>query len=44
MFCGEVHIPLDIDATTTLNLEETIRLFNMLHKGHTEIMLGEEIF
>jgi hypothetical protein len=44
MLCGEVHIPSDINATTTLVLEEFIHLFNMLHKCHTEITLGEEIF
>jgi hypothetical protein len=44
MLCGEVHIPLDINATTTLVLEEIIHLFNMLHKGHTEITLGGKEF
>jgi hypothetical protein len=44
MLFGEVHIPLDLDATTTLVLEEVICLFNMLHKGHTKITLGEEEF
>jgi hypothetical protein len=44
MLCGEVHIPLDVNATTTLVLEEITHLFNTLHKGHTEIVLGEEEF
>jgi hypothetical protein len=41
MLCGEVHSPLDVNATTFI-LEEIIHLFNMLHKGHTEITLGEK--
>ncbi len=44
MLRGEVHIPPDDNATTTLVLEKIICLFNTLHKGHTEIMLGEEEF
>ncbi len=44
ILCGEVHIPLDVNATTTLVLEEIIPLFNTLHKGHTEITLGEQEF
>jgi hypothetical protein len=44
MLCGEVHIPSDVNATTTLVLEEIIRLFNTLHEGQTEITLEEEEF
>ncbi len=44
MLCGEVHIPSDIDATTTLVLEEIIRLFDTLQDGHIEIRLGAEEF
>jgi hypothetical protein len=44
MLCGEVHIPLDVDTTTTLVLEEIIRLFNTLYEGHTEITLRDEEF
>jgi hypothetical protein len=44
MLCGEVHFPSDVDATTTLVLEEIIHLFNMLHKVHTEITLGDKEF
>ncbi len=44
MLRGEVHIPSDVDATTTLVLEEIIRLFGMLHEGHIEITLETEEF
>jgi hypothetical protein len=44
MLCGEVHILSDVNATTTLVLEEIIHLFNTLYKGHIEIMLGGKEF
>jgi hypothetical protein len=44
MLRGEVHIPSDVDATTTLVLEEIIQLFNTLQDGHIEIRLGAEDF
>jgi hypothetical protein len=40
MLRGELHIPPDVDATTTLVLEEIVRLFGTLEDGHTEITLG----
>ncbi len=44
MLRGKVHIPSDVDATTTLVLEKIIRLFDTLHEGHIEITLGAEEF
>ena len=44
MLRGEAHIPLDVDASTTLVLEEIIRLFGSLHEGHSEITLEAEEF
>jgi hypothetical protein len=44
MLRGEVHIPFDVDASTTLVLEEIIRLFRTLHEGHSEIILEAEEF
>jgi hypothetical protein len=41
MLRGEVHIPSDVDASTstTLVLKEIIRLFGTVLKGHSEIKL-----
>ena len=44
MLQGDVHIPPDVDPTTTLVLEEIIRLFGTLHEEHTEIRLGMKEF
>jgi hypothetical protein len=44
MLCGVVHIPSDVDATTTLVLEEIIQLFDNLQDGHIKIRLGAEDF
>jgi hypothetical protein len=44
MLKGDVHIPSDVDPTTTLVLEEIIRLFGTLHEGHTEIGLRADEF
>ena len=44
MLRGEVHIPPDVDASTTLVLEEIIRLFCTLHEGHSGITIGTEEF
>ena len=44
MLRGEVHIPPDVDASTTLVLEEIIRLFCTLHEGHSKIILDAEEF
>ena len=44
MLRGEVHIPPDVDAPTTLVLEEIIRLFGTLQEGHSEIILEVEEF
>jgi hypothetical protein len=44
MLQGELHIPPDVDVTTTLVLEEIVRLFGTLQDGHTEITLGAEDF
>ncbi len=44
MLQGELHIPPDVDATTTLVLEEIVRLFGTLQDGHTKITLGAEDF
>ncbi len=44
MLCGEVHIPSDVDATTTLVLEEIIQLFDTLQDRHIKIRLGAEVF
>ncbi len=44
MLRGEVHILLDVDASTTLVLEEIIILFCTLHDGHSEIILEAEEF
>jgi hypothetical protein len=42
MLRGEVHIPADVDDTTTIVIEEIIRLFQSLHKGHVKISLGAD--
>jgi hypothetical protein len=44
MLRGKVHIPSDIDATTTLVLEEIIRIFDTLQNEHIKIRLGAEDF
>ncbi len=44
MLWGEVHIPADVDNTTTIVIEEIIRLFQSLHKGHVKISLGADEF
>jgi hypothetical protein len=44
MLRNEVHIPPDVDATTTLVLKEIIQLFDTLHDGHLEITLNAEDF
>ena len=44
MLRGEVHILPDANASTTLVLEEIIRLFCTLHKGHSKIILEAEEF
>jgi hypothetical protein len=44
MLRGKVHIPFDVDATTTFVLDEIIRLFDKLHEGHIGITLGAEEF
>jgi hypothetical protein len=44
MLRGEFHIPLDIDTTTTLVLEDIVHLFGTLQDSHTEITLGAEDF
>jgi hypothetical protein len=44
MLCGEVGIPSDVDATTTLVLKEIIQLFDTLQDGHIKIRLGAEDF
>jgi hypothetical protein len=44
MLRGEVHIPSDVDATTTLVLKEIIQLFDTLQNVHIKIMLGAEDF
>jgi hypothetical protein len=44
MLRGEVLIPSDVDASTTLVLEEIIRLSCTLHDGHSKIILEAEEF
>ncbi len=44
MLWGEVHIPADIDDTTTIVIEEIIWLFQSLHEGHIKISLGANEF
>ncbi len=44
MLKGEVHIPLNVDDSTTIVLEEIIRLFCKLHEGHAEISLGADFW
>jgi hypothetical protein len=44
MLRNEVHIPSDVDTTTTLVLEEIRQLFDTLQDGHIEIMLGAKDF
>jgi hypothetical protein len=44
MVRGEVHIPADVDDTTTIVIEEIIWLFQSLHEGHVEISLGADEF
>ena len=44
MLRGEVHIPPDVDAPTTLVLEEIRRLFCTLQDSHSNITIGAEEF
>ncbi len=44
MLWGEVHIPADVDNATTIVIEEIMRLFQALHKGHAEVSLGADEF
>ncbi len=44
MLRNKVHIPSDVDMTTTLVLEEIIQLFDTLQDGHIKITLGAEDF
>jgi hypothetical protein len=44
MLRGEVHIPADVDGTTTIVIKEIIWLFQSLHKEHIEISLGADEF
>ncbi len=44
MLRGELHIPPDVEATTTLVLEEIVCLVGTLQDGHTEIALVAEDF
>jgi hypothetical protein len=44
MLWGEVHIPADVDDTTTIVIKEIIWLFQSLHKGHVKISLGADEF
>ncbi len=44
MLQGEVHIPADVDNTTTIVIEEMMHLFQALHKGHAKVSLGADKF
>ncbi len=44
MLRGEVHIPADVDNATTIVIEEIMCLFQTLHKGHAEVLLGADEF
>ena len=44
MLRGEVHIPADVDNTTTIVIEEIMRLFQALHKGQAKVSLGADEF
>jgi hypothetical protein len=44
MLWGEVHIPADVEDATTIVIKEIMRLFQALHKGHTEVSLGADEF
>jgi hypothetical protein len=44
MLWGEVHIPANVDNATTIVIEEIIRLFQALHKGHAKVSLGADEF
>jgi hypothetical protein len=44
MLRGEVHIPADVDNTTTIVIEEIMHLFQALHKGHADVSLGADKF
>jgi hypothetical protein len=44
MLCNKVHIPSDVDTTTTLVLEEIMQVFDTLQDGHIKITLGAEDF
>jgi hypothetical protein len=39
MLRGGVHIPADVDDATTIVIEEIMRLFQALHKGHAQVSL-----
>jgi hypothetical protein len=44
MLWGEVHIPANVDNASTIVIEEIIRLFQALHKGHAKVSLGADEF
>ncbi len=44
MLRGEVHIPADVDNTTTIMIKEIMCLFQALHKGHIKVSLGVDEF
>jgi hypothetical protein len=44
MLQGEVHIPANIDDATTIIIEEIICLFQTLHEGRAEVLLGADEF
>jgi hypothetical protein len=44
MLWGEVHIPADVNDATTIAIDEIMRLFQALHKGHAEVSLGADEF
>ncbi len=44
MLWGEVHIPTNVDNTTTIVIEEIIWLFQAFHEGHAKVSLGTDEF
>jgi hypothetical protein len=42
MLRGEFHTPANIVNATTIVIEEITSLFQTLHEGHTEILLGAD--
>jgi hypothetical protein len=44
MLWEEVHIPADVDDTTTIVIKEIMCLFQALHMGHAKVSLEADEF